>query len=222
MDEHPTAGLVHSAFRYLDHQAKPVGETQNWSRLTEDTLEPGESFIRRSLAVGGIVCVSSVLLRSHLVAQEQFDPADGPYADIALWLRLAARSDIGFLNAPLSGYLVHGSSASSGFQLVEVEGNLHTMTSHHANATLQAHGRFVQRTDLGLDPQVQLELAAIVAEADRRMRLTILANRTLSPNTLRMLKRMSGWGKGSMIYKRLAVDGVEPMTQSSPSPRSVA
>ncbi len=153
MDENPSAGMVHSAFRYLDSNARPVGPTQHWSRLSETTLEPGESFVRRSLALGGIVCVSSVMLRSDLVAREKFDAEDGPYADIALWLRIGARSDVGFLLAPLSGYLVHASSASSGFSLVDVTKGRHTMTEHHADAVLQAHGRFVQRGDF--DPALR-------------------------------------------------------------------
>jgi GT2 family glycosyltransferase len=226
LESNPSAGMVHSAFRYLNDQAQPIGEPQNWSRLEGDTLEPGESFIRRSLAVGGIVCVSSVMLRSDLVADERFDADDGPYADIALWLRVAAQADVGFLATPLSGYLVHGASASSGFQLVQVNDGVHHMTSQHADATLQAHGRFAQRTDLGLDPALQAEFATIVAEADRRLRLTLLARRTLPPNTLRLLKRAAGWGKGSLFHRRLSLDGVSAGSGAVPtgsgSPQSAA
>ncbi|GLY31150.1 glycosyltransferase family 2 protein [Kineosporia sp. NBRC 101731] len=205
LDAHPSAGLVHSAFRHLDDGPTPVGETQNWSRLERDTLETGLAFLRRSLAVGGIVCVSSVMTRSSMVAGERFDISDGPYADIALWCRIASRSDVGFLAAPLSGYMVHGGSASSGFQLVQVNGGQHQMTAQHADATLQAHGRFVQRADIS--PALRAELAAIVAEADRRMRLTVLANRTIPPNALRMIKQAVGWGKGSALHNRLSLDG---------------
>ena len=213
LDENPSAGLVHSAFRYLDHNARPVGPTQHWSRLSETTLEPGESFIRRSLALGGIVCVSSVMLRSDLVAEEKFDADDGPYADIALWLRVAARSDVGFLMAPLSGYLVHASSASSGFDLVEVNGGRHTMTESHADAILQAHGRFVQRADLA--PELRAELAKVVADSDRRMRWTIRAHRMFSPNTLSRLKNVAGWSAGSLVHRKLSLDGAQPAALAS-------
>ncbi|MBT0767431.1 glycosyltransferase family 2 protein [Kineosporia sp. J2-2] len=205
LDANPTAGMVHSAFRYLDDGPEPFGETQNWSRLETDTLEPGIAFLRRSLAVGGIVCVSSVMTRSSLVADERFDVSDGPYADIALWCRIASRSDVGFLTAPLSGYMVHDGSASSGFQLVRVSAGQHQMTAQHADATLQAHGRFVQRADISAE--LRTELAGIVAEADRRMRLTVLANRTIPPNALRVLKRAVGWGKGSALHRHLSLDG---------------
>jgi glycosyltransferase involved in cell wall biosynthesis len=209
MEDNPSAGLVHSGFRYLDEDANPVGGPQNWSRLDQDTLEPGESFLRRSLALGGIVCVSSVLLRSSLVADERFDPADGPYADIALWLRVAARSDVGFLTAPLSGYLVHASSASSGFQLVEVSGGRHRMTRHHADAVLQAHGRFVQRAEL--DPGLRADLARVVADSDRRMRWTIRAHRMFAPATLERLKKLARWGAaGNPLNRHLSLDAAQP------------
>jgi glycosyltransferase involved in cell wall biosynthesis len=209
LEAHPSAGMVHSAFRYLDSGGRPVGPTENWSRLGEDTLEPGASFLRRSLAVGGIVCVSSVMLRSDLVADERFDADDGPYADIALWLRVAARSDVGFLAAPLSGYLVHAASASSGFAVVEVSDGRHRMTRHHADAVLRAHGRFVQRA--ALEPALRAELARVVTDSDRRLRWTIWANRMLSPRSLGTLKKLIGWNSaGNPLHRRLALDGVQP------------
>lgn len=206
LEDNPSAGMVHSAFRYLDEQARPTGPAQSWSRLDEDTLEPGTSFLRRSLALGGIVCVSSVMLRSELVADERFDAEDGPYADLALWLRVAARSDVGFLTAPLSGYLVHASSASSGFALVELRDGRPRMTSHHADAILRAHGRFVQRADLPAD--LRSDLARIVGDSDRRMRWTIRANQLLAPGTLTVLKRLVGWGaSGNPVHRRFSLDG---------------
>jgi glycosyltransferase involved in cell wall biosynthesis len=208
LDENPSAGMVHSAFRYLDRNARPVGPAQHWSRLPRTTLEPGESFIRRSLALGGMVCVPSVMLRSDLVADEKFDADDGPYADIALWLRVAARSDVGFLMEPLSGYLVHASSASSGFALVEVINGRHTMTSSHADAVLRAHGRFVQRGDFS--PELRADLAKLVTDSDRRMRWTIRAHRRLSPSALATLKKVTGWGPGGLAHRKLSLDGVQP------------
>lgn len=209
LDQHPSAGMVHSAFRNLDRSGQPYGPTINWSRLDQDTLEPGESFIRRSLAIGGIVCVSSVMMRSSLVAGEKFDADDGPYADLGLWLRIAARSDVGFLSAPLSGYLVHGSSASSGFSLVRVRADGdHRMTRHHADALLEAHSRFVRRADL--EPALRAELTKVVLDSDRRMRLSILVRQTLPPALLRRLKKLVGWSAGSPLHRRLSLDGARP------------
>ena len=203
LEANPSAGMVHSAFRYLGDDARPYGGTRSWARLDSDTLEPGVSFLRRSIAIGGIVCVSSVMLRSAVVEGERFSAEDGPYCDLALWLRVASRSDVGFLAAPLSGYLVHQSSASSGFNIVRIRGQRHQMTSHHADAILQAHGRFVQRADLS--DHLRQELGAILVDADRRMRMTIRANALFSPGTLGVLKKAAHWQPGNLLHRLMAV-----------------
>ena len=205
LDAHPEVGLVHSGFRYLDGDARPTGEAQNWTRLTGDTIERGRDFIRRSISYGGVVCVSSVMTRAEQVADEMFDADDGPYADIALWLRIANRSDVGFLVDPLSGYLVHNGSASSGFQLVKVTGSKNRMSTSHADATLQAHGRFVQRAPLA--EQDRAELAELLRQADRRMRMAILANAYVPAPLLATLKRAAGWRPGGLMHSKLSLDG---------------
>ena len=85
------------------------------------------------------------MLRSDLVTDEIFNEADGPYCDLALWLRVAWRADVGFLTEPLSGYRVHTGSASSGFKTQEQKHGRTMLTLQHANAVRLAHGRFVAR-----------------------------------------------------------------------------
>ncbi len=46
-----------------------------------------------------------------------------------------------------------------------------------------------------------------MADADRRMRLTVLANKTIPPNAMRMMKRAVGWGKGNALHRHLSLDG---------------
>ena len=148
---HPQVGLVHSAFRYVNSDSLPYGPVTNWTSAEKDVVQPGHEYISESIAKGGITCVSSVMLRSDIVGSESFVADDGPYCDLALWLRLAQRADVGFLTAPLSGYRVHASSASSGFQTVkQVRGRV-ILTQHHADAVKLAFGRFVENADL--DPE---------------------------------------------------------------------
>src|SRR3954447_3399773 len=71
LERNPGAAMVHSGFRFLDAAGNPTGPIMNWARLSEGTLEPGPSFVRRSIALGGLVCVSSVMLRSEHVAKER-------------------------------------------------------------------------------------------------------------------------------------------------------
>jgi glycosyltransferase involved in cell wall biosynthesis len=205
LERHPEAAMIHSGFRFLDGDGNPQGPIVNWARLSEDTVEPGASFVRRSIALGGLVCVSSVMLRSEHVADERFDAADGPYADMALWLRVATRGDVAFLPDPLSGLRVHAASASSGFQTVRVRRGQHRLTSSHADALRQAHGRFVARA--GLDPATRNELAEALAHADRRLRLSILVNAHVPPGALRAAKRAAGWRPGGRLHRLVAVEG---------------
>ena len=201
MVEHPEVGLVHSAFRYLDQNQQPTGPIENWARLTRDTVEGGQSFIARSIGLGGAVCVSSVMTRSAVLAGERFDPDDGPYADLGLWLRLALKADVGFLVAPLSGLKVHDLSASAAFRTVHARRRV-TLTSHHADALLRAHGRFVQRADL--TPERRDELTRLLDECDRRIRLSIEVNRRVPPRALAALKRAAGFHPGGRLHDELS------------------
>jgi glycosyltransferase involved in cell wall biosynthesis len=205
LDSHPSAGMVHSGFRFLDDDGEPAGPIRNWARLSEDTLEPGPAFIHRSLALGGLVCVSSVMLRSSLVEQEKFDADDGPYADMALWLRVASRGDVGFLPDALSGLRVHSSSASSAFRTVVVKGERHVLTTHHADALRRAHGRFVANAEL--DPGTRRELGQTLSNADRRLRMSIFVNGHLPPAVVRTAKRAMGWQPGGRLHRLLSLDG---------------
>jgi glycosyltransferase involved in cell wall biosynthesis len=225
-DAHPEVGLVHSAFRYVGSDGLPFGPVTKWTHLSTDTVQPGREFIGQSLAQGGITCVSSVMLRSALVADEVFDEADGPYCDLALWLRVALRSDVGFLADPLSGYRIHVGSASSGFKTMEKVWGRTVLTVHHADALRQAHGRFVERPEL--DQESAAEFARLQRDSDRRMRLAIRINRLLPPPLLKVVKRLLRWGRGGRLYSSVSLysayapeavsDGTPPRT---PDPSSV-
>jgi glycosyltransferase involved in cell wall biosynthesis len=203
-DAHPEVGLIHSAFRYVGSDGLPFGPVTKWTHLSADTVQPGREFIGQSLAQGGITCVSSVMLRSAQVADEVFDEADGPYCDLALWLRVALRSDVGFLAAPLSGYRVHVGSASSGFKTMEKVRGRTILTLQHAEALRQAHGRFVERPEL--NPQSAAEFTKLQRDSDRRMRLAIRINRWLPPLLLKAVKRLLRWGRrGGRLYSSVSL-----------------
>ena len=202
-ETHPQVGLVHSAFRYVNSDSLPDGPVTNWTSAEKDTVQPGYSYIGESIAKGGMTCVSSVMLRSALVVDESFVADDGPYCDLALWLRVAQRSDIGFLTAPLSGYRVHASSASSGFRTVKQVGGRVVLTQHHADALKLAFGRFVENADL--DPQSRVEYARLQRSSDLKMRLAIRVNQYVPPPMLKLAKRALGWTKRGRIYHALSL-----------------
>ena len=225
-EAHPEVGLVHSTFRYVGSDGLPFGPVTKWTHLSADTVQPGREFIGQSLAQGGITCVSSVMLRSALVADEAFDEADGPYCDNALWLRVALRSDVGFLAEPLAGYRVHVGSASSGFKTMEKVRGRTVLTLQHADALRQAHGRFVERPEL--DPDSAAKFTKLQRDSDRRMRLAIRISRWVPPPLLKVAKRLLRWGRGSRLHSAVSLysayppeavgDGTPPR---APSPSTV-
>lgn len=200
----PSAAMVHSAFRNLDGDGRPVGPVLNWPRAERDVVQPGREFIRQSLTVGGMVCIASVMLRSDAVAQERFDERDGPYADLALWLRVASQHDVAFLVDPLSGYLVHAGSASSQYRTVKERRGRQVTTLQHARVTKLAHGRFVEQAEL--PPHEKAELWALLRRCDRRLRLRILVTGVVPVGLQPRLKRVLGFGRGSRLEHLLAVE----------------
>ena len=214
-EAHPSVGLVHSAFRYIDAESLPYGPVTNWVQADTDTLQTGMEFIGKSIAQGGITCVSSVMLRSDLVAGEAFVPEDGPYCDLALWLRVAARSDVGFLAAPLSAYRVHTGSASTGFHTHRRVFGRTVATMHHADALLLAHSRFIERADF--DERTREGLRELLRHSDHQMRLSVRLNETLPPLVIRAVKRLARWGRPGRLYSSLSL-----YSAYSPEPNRVA
>ena len=202
-EQHPQVGLVHSAFRYVNSDSLPYGPVTNWTNATKDSVQPGFAYIGESIAQGGITCVSSVMLRSDLVVDESFVVEDGPYCDLALWLRLALRGDVGFLTAPLSGYRVHASSASSSFQTMQQVRGRVVLTRQHADALKLAFGRFLENADL--DPESRAEYMRLQRASDRRMRLAIVVHRYLPGPVRKLAKRLLGWAKHGRIYQAMSL-----------------
>jgi glycosyltransferase involved in cell wall biosynthesis len=201
-ETHPQVGLVHSAFRHINSGSLPYGPVNNWTSAEKDTVQPGYEYIRESIAKGGITCISTVMLRSDLVANESFVVDDGPYCDLALWLRVALRADVGFLTAPLSGYRMHAISASFDFKTQEqVRGRI-IQTLGHTDALKLALGRFVENADL--DPELRAEYARLQRASDRRIRLSILANRYLPRPVFKLAQRSVNWAEQGRIYNAIS------------------
>ena len=201
LEAHPQVGLVHSAFRLIDSDSVP-GAVTKWTKAEKDIVQSGDEYIRESIATGGVTCIPSVMLRSELAADESFLVDDGPYCDLGVWLRVAQRADVGFLMAPLSGYRVHATSATSGFQIVEeVRGRI-INTLGHADALKLVLGRFIENADL--DPELRAEYARLQRASDRRTRLAILANRYLPRPVFTLVKKSVDWAEQGRIYNAIS------------------
>jgi glycosyltransferase involved in cell wall biosynthesis len=110
LDAHPDMVFAHSAFQYIDADDRVVVPWANWSRLRDDTIEPGPEFIRLCVIRGARVNHSSAVLRRAAVDGESFDPADGRPCDYGFFMRVARRGSVGFLADALTAVRRHEGS----------------------------------------------------------------------------------------------------------------
>ena len=112
MDRHRDVGLAHGAFHMVDSDGRNLREQISWTRLTEDTIEPGEVFIERSIAAINRVNMSSALIRRTVLGKETFRTEDDVLCDTGMWMRLARRGDVAYVSEPLTALRVHPDSSS--------------------------------------------------------------------------------------------------------------
>jgi len=207
LETHPEVGLVFSAYYLLDSDSRPHGPVMTWTNDDKDIVQTGHTYICEAIGRGGITCPPTVMLRSDVAANEAFVVDDGPYCDLALWLRLAQRTDVGFLAAPLSGYREHVSSASSGFQTIQQVRGRFVNTLGHADALKLAVGRFIEMSDL--EPEVRAEYARLQRTSERRMRVAIVANRYLPHSVFELARRSVNLVERSRLHN--AVSPLSPI-----------
>jgi len=125
LEQYPNVGMVHSAFNIIGAEDEVLTERADWTQgLTEDTLEDGAEFIRRSMLASCRVCSPSSVMRSAALPALVYDPADDPAADFSLWLRMALDWDLYFLVDPLINHRIHATSTSAGWGDVTASGYL--------------------------------------------------------------------------------------------------
>lgn len=121
LDEHPTAGIVHSNVA----QIGPAGETlSEWWYFKPDPadagLQRGLDFFSRLIGGPNIVCCPSVVLRASCVTElGAFDPALPFTTDLEMWLRIALFHDVGYLVEPLVKYRRHAANETNNFLAVK-------------------------------------------------------------------------------------------------------
>lgn len=114
LDAHPQVGMVHTRFDMVGSRGELLDAAVNWTGgLSEDCVENGPTFVARSMAWSCRVCSSTALLRAEAVGRERFRERDFPPIDFALWLRVAARWSIAYVDTVLAAYRIHGASHSA-------------------------------------------------------------------------------------------------------------
>ena len=116
LDEHPDVVLVHSAFEVRHADGRLLSASEHWAGTSSDTVEDGGLFVERSLLKPCRIQIASAMYRREAVAGESLRPADYPADDHGLWLRIATKGSIGFIDEPLNGLrMVPGLTVASGF-----------------------------------------------------------------------------------------------------------
>ena len=105
MEAHPRVGLVYGYARSFTEQPEPVTDTtRSWS------VWQGHDWLRRSARSGRCFLSSpeAVMRREALVETDLYDPRLPHSGDFDMWLRTAARWDVGRVNGPVQAhYRVH-------------------------------------------------------------------------------------------------------------------
>jgi glycosyltransferase involved in cell wall biosynthesis len=114
LERMPRVGMVHTSIDMLDSDGAIIAGDVNWTMgLTQDTVEPGETFIREQMKHSCRVCASTALMRTSALPLGYFDPGDYPPVDLGFWLRMATQWNMAFLDETLGGYRIHDHSHSA-------------------------------------------------------------------------------------------------------------
>ena len=111
LERHPECGFVFSRSRVIDAQGRDLGANQ--PRL-EEGVHDSRSFIAHVLRWGNVVTAGSVLVRrsAYEAVGSAYDPSFVVGYDYEMWLRLAARSPVGYLDLADFDYRLHPDQAT--------------------------------------------------------------------------------------------------------------
>jgi glycosyltransferase involved in cell wall biosynthesis len=114
LDEHPRAGLVHSAFDVVGARGELIQRDVSWiGSASGDMCERGHEYIRNAFDTSIRVHVSTALFRTAALPAVRFDPRDYPPVDLAMMLRIALDWDVCFVARPLAAIRLHRESFSA-------------------------------------------------------------------------------------------------------------
>ncbi len=116
LDEAPEAGFAFGGIATIDGSGNTIGG--HWARqsLPPAGLLSGHDVVRRLAARGNFIPCPTVLARLNRIRKVgRFDPALAYTPDLFMWLRLAARWDVVFVEEPVALLRRHAGQASTRF-----------------------------------------------------------------------------------------------------------
>lgn len=110
LEANPNAGMVHTAYRFIDENGIPTGE------VTTPRDYPGTDAFYRLLE-GNIINGSTVLVRKHLldsagplIESDEHLPDLWRVAEYVWWLEIALRADVALVTEPLHDFRIHSAN----------------------------------------------------------------------------------------------------------------
>jgi glycosyltransferase involved in cell wall biosynthesis len=158
----PGVSFVHSAVEFLVETAAPNLPLDWVDKSAEDYVVDGRAYFYKLLFSNRICAPAVVVRRSHLLRAGQFDERLGFACDYAMWMRLCAEGNVGFISRPLLLYRWHQQNASHAFRFErEVDETL--------LARQDALRYYADRTGERQDTQVFLHALDTLADWHRRV-----------------------------------------------------
>lgn len=106
LEKHPEVALVHSDVDYIDEDGQPLQHAQNYPAPVSGYCFP------QMYMSNPIQPVSAMFRREVLDEVGRFDPSIKYADDYDLWLRIASRYPIGYVDCPLARYRWHAENTS--------------------------------------------------------------------------------------------------------------
>jgi glycosyltransferase involved in cell wall biosynthesis len=106
LEQRPNVGVCHTATTFVDASGRPVSRPNAALKYRIQGRCLAELLERNS------VTTSSVVLRRSVLGDDRCDVRLTRASDWDLWLRLAPRTEFGYLDEPLTGYQFHGANIS--------------------------------------------------------------------------------------------------------------
>lgn len=160
LDAHPDVGVIGAGFHLIDGDGRSLGPPTNWMGVEGDTEESGREFLCRTMGSGARLHLSTAVFRRTVVTDETFDAEDGGYCEMGLYLRVALRTRVAFLDQPLGSIRLHAASQSTAYGLHVVEGGAVSVTTfEQVRVCRQVKERFLRLHGDGL-PVEQLRRTA--------------------------------------------------------------
>jgi hypothetical protein len=206
--------MVHTAFDVVGADGELIAAGVDWTGdLERDAVEPGQEFVRKSMARGCRVCSSTALFRVGAAPPGGFRQEDFPPFDFMFWLELARRWDVAFIARSLCRYRVHSQSHTSRVSELAAGGYLQTVSmsrevhriklEHLARASPPERKRLGRTADRALCHDLLVRARAATLP-DRRFGATVSALAALVREEPSLLRDAGTWSllAGSVVGNR--------------------